>query len=157
MLLIHKTSFITKKLHLFRDLKTLPHVSTIIYSHLQGLSILKDYTVLLCSFVNCKCYNIYFLYAIQISMCSVILKLYYNHYNTRQLLKSYATKTSLNTEISSWFNISGKSYMLLLSVYTKHDHAVHNFARSSNYASPNISKTVGNMDQTILLRYTNSI
>ena len=30
VLLIHKTSFITKKLHLFRNLKTLPQVSTII-------------------------------------------------------------------------------------------------------------------------------
>lgn len=89
--------------------------------------------------------------------CVVFIQLYYNYYNTRQLLKSYATKISLNSEISPGLNIVVKSYMLLLCVYTKHDHAVHNFASNSNYTSQNTSKTVGNMDQTILLRYTNSI
>lgn len=106
------------------------------------------------SVVNAKIYTSCMLFKYQ---CVVFIQLYYNYYNTRQLLKSYATKISLNSEISPGLNIVVKSYMLLLCVYTKHDHAVHNFASNSNYTSQNTSKTVGNMDQTILLRYTNSI
>ena len=66
-------------------------------------------------------------------------------------------KISLNSEISTGYNISVQSYMLSLCVYTKKEHPVPTLTCSSNYASTYVLTTVRNLEQTILLRYKYSV